>query len=297
MGIVNQAILRTAFTGFKACYRVGFDKAPSYWAKIAMEVSSDTAEEDYGWIENIPSVREWVGDRVIHQLVAAGYTIKNRIFESTVTVPRTSIEDDKIGLFRPMFEELGLGAKINPDKLLFKLMNDGFTTNCYDGQFFFDTDHPVVNSSNQTTSVSNFGGGSGTPWFLLDTSRAMRPFIFQKRLAPEFQAMDDLSHPEVFNKDRFTYGTRSRCNVGFGLWQFAYGSKQTLDPTNFKAARAAMRSLKLPNGEPMGVKPNLLVVSASQEDAAVDLVEVPTLAGGASNPLYKRVELLVSEWL
>ena len=298
MPLINRAVLDNAYTGFKALYMSSYDKAPTYWDRIAMEVSSETAQEDYGWLEGVPGVREWLGERYIKSLAAAGFTIKNRKFESTVAVPREVIEDDKIGLFRPMFSEMGLAAKSNPDKLLFKLMKDGFTSNCYDGQLFFDSDHPMVNEHGQPgTPVSNVQAGAGDPWFLLDTTRAVRPFIFQNRLKPDFQAMDDPKDENVFMRDKYLYGTRSRCNVGFGMWQFAFGSKATLDSTNFQAARVAMMSLKMPDGQPMGVKPNVLVVGPTLEEAGHALVNLPTLTGGASNPYYKRAELIMSEWL
>ena len=41
------------------------------------------------------------------------------------------------------------------------LVAAGFTSLCYDGQYFFDTDHPV-GPNESPASVSNHGGGAGT---------------------------------------------------------------------------------------------------------------------------------------
>ena len=41
---------------------------------------------------------------------------------------------------------------------------------CYDGQNFFDTDHPVGEQGSQET-VSNVQTGAGPAWYLLDTTR------------------------------------------------------------------------------------------------------------------------------
>jgi phage major head subunit gpT-like protein len=50
-------------------------------------------------------------------------------------------------------------------------MKDGFSGLCFDGQPFFDTEHPVYPKTDGTgdpESVSNIvGTGSGKPWFLL----------------------------------------------------------------------------------------------------------------------------------
>jgi len=64
---------------------------------------------------------------------------------------------------------------------VFAVLASGFTTSDYDGVPFFATTHPAINAANVSVNVSNFGGGAGTPWFLMDTSRAVRPIIFQER--------------------------------------------------------------------------------------------------------------------
>ncbi len=58
---------------------------------------------------------------------------------------RDDVEDDKLGLYSARFEMLGQAAGSHPDEVLFELINAAFSTDCYDGQYFFDTDHPVGN--------------------------------------------------------------------------------------------------------------------------------------------------------
>jgi phage major head subunit gpT-like protein len=63
-------------------------------------------------------------------------------------------------------------------------------------------------------------------WFLLDTGRAMRGVILQQRsdVPVEFSALDSSNTDASWWTDRFYYGVRARYNVGYGLWQTAYGS-------------------------------------------------------------------------
>jgi phage major head subunit gpT-like protein len=64
-------------------------------------------------------------------------------------------------------------------------------------------------------------------WFLLDTKRPIKSVILQQRsdVPVEFSALDSASGAEsAFMRDRFYYGVRARYNVGYGLWQTAYGS-------------------------------------------------------------------------
>lgn len=64
-------------------------------------------------------------------------------------------------------------------------------------------------------------------WFLLDTKRAIKAMILQQRsdVPVEFTALEQNSGSEsAFMRDRFFYGVRGRYNVGYGLWQTAYGA-------------------------------------------------------------------------
>lgn len=181
---------------------------------------------------------------------------------------------------------------------MFALLNSGFTTNCCDGQFFFDTDHPVeLEAGAATVPVSNSQGGAGTPWFLLDTSQAIKPIMWQEREKYEFQSITSSNDPHVFINDQFLYGVRARVNAGFGLWQLAYGSKQALTDVNYAAARAAMMSFKGDGGRVLGVNPTVLVVPPALEAAALALLNTEYGTGGISNPWKDTAELIVTPYL
>ncbi len=242
--MINRANLNAMFTGFNTAFNDAFNAAPSDWGQVAMEVPSQQAQEQYAWLGSTTRFREWVGDRVIQNLKTHDFTIKNKSYENTVGVDRDTIDDDTYGVYKPMFSQLGQDAKNHPDEMIFALAAAGFTGLCYDGQYFFDTDHPVVQADQSIASVSNFGGGAGTAWYLLDTSKMVKPFIFQKRRDYKLVKMDQDNDEAVFNQKMFRYGVDARCNAGYGLWQLAYASKQTLDATAYGAARAAMGSLK-----------------------------------------------------
>lgn len=291
--IINKQNLTALFTGVKTAFNTGFRSATPLWQKVATSVPSTTGTEEYAWLGQFPRLREWIGDRLIKNMADHGYSIKNKPFESTVAIPRDNIEDDTYGVYNPLYEELGYAALTHPDELVFGLLADAFTTKCFDGQFFCDTDHPVGNEDSGITSVSNMQAGASAPWFLLDASRPLKPLIFQQRKAYNLQAMTKEDDENVFMRREYIYGVDARCNVGFGLWQQAFGSKAALDATNFNSARAAMESLKSDEGRPLRIKPTLLVVGPSNRAAAEALIGTETLAAGGKNPLYQAVEILV----
>ena len=290
--IVNSVALQSIFKGFKTLFNEAFAGTKPTYEKVATVVPSSTKSEEYGWLGAFPRLRKWVGDRVINSLAAHGYTIKNESWEATVEVNREDIEDDAYGVYTPMIKELGRSAATHPDEIVFGLLGKGFTETCYDGQYFFDTDHededgPVQsNKGTKVLSAASYSAARAqmmslldakstplgimpnllvvppqleeaarkilyaeqiegttntlkntaellvapwlaanpTAWFLFDTSRAIKPLIFQQRKKPEFVSMDASNDQNVFMKKQYIYGVDCRDNAGFGLWQMAYGS-------------------------------------------------------------------------
>jgi len=295
--LLNSASLAALYRAFNTAFSSGFTGVQPQWPQVATLVPSSTKTEDYGWLGKIPRMREWIGDRQIQNLKLHTYSIKNKKFETTVGVDRDDIEDDQLGVYNPIFQTLGQNAAELPDELVFALFALGFTTGCYDGQYFFDDDHPVLLADGSTASVSNVQAGAGNPWYLLDTRRPLKPFIYQERKKPKFVAMDKETDANVFMKNEYLYGVDCRCNVGFGFWQQAFGSKSELDAANFNAAYDAMGAFKGDQEKPLGIKPNLLVVGASNASAGRKIVEAQLINGGDSNTNFKRVELLECPWL
>ena len=251
----------------------------------------------------MPGMREWIGDRQLNNMAAHGYSITNKHWESTVTVNRDHIEDDQLGIYAPMMQEIGHASKLHPDKMVYPLLKLGFADLCYDGQPFFDTEHPVNNTadgSGTDTLASNMmedGAYTGEPWYLLDTSRAIKPIIFQQRKAPKFEQMTDGKDERVFTANEYRFGVDCRDNVGFGFWQMAFGAKAALTYDSLWTAYMSMRSLTADGGDKLGIRPTMLVVPVTVEKAARRLIEREFLENGQSNELYKKFEIVVPDYL
>ena len=300
MAVVTPALLTSLRTGMASIFQDSLRATPTHWASVATLVPSTTASNTYGWLGQFPKLREWVGARVVKDMAAAGYTLTNKLYEGTVSIARTDIEDDNIGIYKPMMQEVGRATATHPDELVFALLAAGHSTLCFDGQNFFDTDHPVypnVDGTGTAATVSNVVDGAGPAWYLLDTSRPLKPLIFQERTKPEMEAMTATNDEVVFNNDTYRYGVRYRCNAGFGFWQMAFKSSAALDGASFAAARQAMETVKADGGRPLGITPTLLVVPPTLRSAAEELLLAMQKASGASNTNYKAVDLLVTPWV
>ncbi|MGQ8367133.1 Mu-like prophage major head subunit gpT family protein [Glaciecola sp. 1036] len=259
MGIVNAAALDAIRTGFSKKFEEGKTRAEPMYSEVATLIPSTAASNTYGWLGQFPTFREWIGDRVLKSMKEHSYAIVNKDWESTIEVDRNDIEDDNLGVYSPLMDEMGYAAAVHPDELVYPLLAAGFTTTCYDGQYFFDTDHPVnpqVDGSGVDASVSNVivdGGYTGDAWYIIDASRAVKPIIFQQRKPAMFTHMDSMDDESVFTRKSFRYGVDCRDNVGFGFWQMAVGVKAELNYQNVWAAVQMMRGFKADGGRPLGL--------------------------------------------
>lgn len=296
--IINRTNIANLQVGYRSTFQKAFSAGETLYTRVSTVVPSSTATEAYPWLGQLPRIREWIGERVVRSITTEGYQLTNKPFEQTVTVPRTAIEDDTYGVYSPLIGAMGEAARVFPDELVFGALAKGFAANCYDGQYFFDTDHPVRQEDGSIATVSNMQAGAGAPWFLLDVSKIVKPLIFQDRKKFEFVAKDDpQSSDDVFMRNEFIYGVYGRMAAGYAFWQLAFGSKATLDKANFDAAYDAMASLKGDEGRPLGVKPGLLVIPPQLRNNANEIVAVQRLVNGADNPNFKIVDVMIAPWL
>ncbi|GAN68550.1 Mu-like prophage major head subunit gpT family protein [Acetobacter orleanensis] len=274
---ISQGNLQIIFTNFQSAFNKELENAQSHYKDVAMIVPSSTAVETYGFLNNLPSVREWVGSRVIHSLGTSRFSIVNRNWEQTIDIDRNDIEDDRYGLFGPVIRDMALSASSHPDELIFGLLGDGFTQKCYDGQPFFSANHVVGTGKAQRTVSNVFGSGTYAPWFLLDCSRPIRPLIFQSRRPVTFTQKTDPRSGGAFFDNKYYYGADARYNAGYGMWQLAFACTDPLTPYNYAAVRAAMMSQRSENGRPLGIRPTHLVTLPGNENAALRILRSQTI--------------------
>lgn len=153
--LVNRATVETLFTGLQTVFNNALIAMPSDWRATAMEVPSSAAGEDYAWLQRFPKFRKWVGDKVVKNIVAGKYYVANEDWETTISVRRNDIEDDRVGIYRIQAQTAGQSAGELPEIIIDSLKNGAFTSLCYDGQYFYDTDHSVAGASvsNKLTAV------------------------------------------------------------------------------------------------------------------------------------------------
>ncbi|MGZ3423134.1 MAG: Mu-like prophage major head subunit gpT family protein, partial [Polyangiales bacterium] len=136
--------LQALFNTYDLSFQQGANAdTPTFVDKISTQRPSSTRQNTYAWMAKLPTLREWVGERVLNAISSYSYTIVNKDFELTMELDRNDILDDTYGLFNPIAEDMGRASRLWPDQQIVKLVQAGETSLCYDGQNYFDIDHPV----------------------------------------------------------------------------------------------------------------------------------------------------------
>lgn len=141
--LVNESTLNAIFTGFNTRFQSAFGSAPIFADRLATEVPTMGSSETHAFLASIPRMREWLGDKTIQNAGAYGFNVVNKDFELTLEVDRNKIEDDSLGVYNPIVDQMGVSARKLYDDLLVDELRNGHARLCYDGQYLFDTDHPI----------------------------------------------------------------------------------------------------------------------------------------------------------
>lgn len=292
----SAEILHALTTSLSAAFTKGLAGVTPQYLRIATEVPSSSASNTYGWLSDLPEIKEWIGERQLAVLSQQGYTVTNRTWESSIRVKRETIEDDQLGQFSIIASGFGRKIGVFPDTLAFKLLSEGFSSLCFDGQYFFDTDHPMAGST-YSNIVGDIATDTGEPWFLIDESQVLKPILFQNRRPFKFVSLDDLDNPHTLLNNEFIYGVDGRCNVGFGFWQTAVGSRAPLTTANYEKAVDLLQGMVRDDGEPLGINPTTLVVGRKNRAAAKKIIDAMLVDGGDSNIYYKDVDIVNSPFI
>ena len=298
--MLTAAQLAALHTTLKARFNAGLALTKEEWRQVAGYITSSSKSNTYAWLTQFPAFREWVGSRLHKAVAEMAYTVPNRKFEATIDIPRTEIEDDDFGHYGDVASGYGQSVRDLQNDLIFQAIKNGFSSLCYDGQYFFDTDHPVYANEDGTGAVtpeSNMQAGVLEPWVLMCTERAPKAIYMQERIKPQFDAVTSANNPNVFDLDVYSFGGRWRGAAAYGFWQLAQASKAALTAANFNDAFKAMEKRKGDGGRLLGVSPDLLVVGPDNRVAAEQLLKARDLAGGGSNTNYEKVKLVVTPWL
>ena len=155
-----------------------------------MRVQSDQALETYPWLGNAPAMREFIGGRTPKELRENSFTISNKDYEGSIRIQSEGhAARQSSGMIQIRINQLADRALDHPAKLLSSLIISGESTACYDGQYFFDTDHAEGDSGSQSNDITS-GATSTTAPTVAEFSAAV-----MKTIGQIYSIKDDRGEP------------------------------------------------------------------------------------------------------
>ncbi len=156
MPLVKSDIPNLILAGLRTIFFQAYESEQgSVYEQVATTVPSDKDTETYAWLGNTPKMREFKDERIPKGLSEYKYTLQNKTWEASLSVDRAAIEDDLYGQIQVRVRELAQEARRHVDQLVVELLPSGFSTVCYDGQYFFDNDHSEGDSGTQTNVTTS----------------------------------------------------------------------------------------------------------------------------------------------
>ena len=144
----SRAVIGMYYEALAAQNGIGWiDQVSNYFG-------SDQASETYPWLGMPPSLREWLGGRQAKGFSTNSVEIKNKHFEATLEIALKDLRRDKTGQIRARLAEFALRGQSHFASLLSTLIVNGPSTVCYDGQYFFDTDHSEGSSGTLDNDIT-----------------------------------------------------------------------------------------------------------------------------------------------
>lgn len=134
--------------------RLSINSGAAWIPFISMLFDSDQDSETYNWLGQTAAMREWIGGRDAKAFAENGITIENKHYEATIEVLVRQMRRDKTGQGVIRIQELAGRTVSHWASLLTTLISNGTSSVCYDGEFFFDTDHKEgKNTTNQSNDI------------------------------------------------------------------------------------------------------------------------------------------------
>ena len=168
---------------FSAAFQEGVeslkDSVDITWDKKATKVSMPGTETAvYGFLAEQPLFKLWQGERTVKTLKTGSYSLAVKDYEFTYKLSRNDVKYDRFGLLTDHMRGAGRASGRFYEDSVNAAQVAGKTQLCFDGQFFYDTDHP-------------YGlDGSGSTFSNLWTSMAFTAANIKTRYAYMAQLQD-----------------------------------------------------------------------------------------------------------
>lgn len=177
---ITPASINSFFQRLNFSFQNALKQVPTFWNQIATEFPSDTEQNLYPFLSMVPGLREWIGPRTFNNIAARAYAVPNKHWEASYEMDLNKFRDDTYGFYAQLQPMIAIQVAEWRDRRLAQVIEAATSSVCWDGQFFFDTDHPVdpdnsgsgTNSNKLVGATYDIAGNSGDPLIAYAAARA-----------------------------------------------------------------------------------------------------------------------------
>lgn len=165
-GVITNARLDALRVTYDALFSQVFKDTPTWYNQVCSLVASGGKSNVYGWILNSFAMREWIGPRVVQNIVEHEMELFNKKWEITAKLSREALEDDEgsgLNVFAAFtMPNIAASTKKHPDILTASIIQSN--GNAFDGVSFFNTSHANFNATGvgATTYSNDFSASNLT---------------------------------------------------------------------------------------------------------------------------------------
>ena len=146
--------------GLKVLFLKHFATEGALASRLCHIENSDSDAESYDWLGQSPTMQEFLDERRSIPLSNTKYTITNKTWESTITVSRSDLADNKTGSIQMRIRQMAAAAAGHSNKLIISQLESGTTDTGYDGVAMFSNSHTARADEGGTSD--NLLAGTGT---------------------------------------------------------------------------------------------------------------------------------------
>lgn len=124
---------------------------------------SDQDSENYAWLGMVPQMSVKRGQKKFSQLRDTDWEIRNIEYQGGIALPKKHIIYDKTTQVQNRVNELADRTTAHWWSLIAPLIVNAESGVCYDGQYFFDTDHSEGDSGAQSNDITSAAAAPTNP--------------------------------------------------------------------------------------------------------------------------------------
>ena len=189
------------------------------WTQVANVLDMGAKSVDLVDLGAAPMPVKSKGGGQAQDFIEKNLTVKPEDWEITVFISYNAVQDDQTNTLNNRVRGAGTNFQKHLNKLVFQTLNGGDGTTyglCYDGQYFFDTDHKDKGAAYQTNqanvaattlSLDNFNTANINAQLILDDQGEYSNYTYDLLIIPP--ALERTAAQITGNPEDYTTGNRA----------------------------------------------------------------------------------------